>query len=168
MRLISGIVALVYFLVGVLIASNHHYFAHVNDLQQVISAILAVVLWPLALLGVDLHLGPTGTRARPARSGSSGGGSPDAPATHPGEAPARTPRGMSLCLRRRVHARPDSLRHAVAPSPLPVGSPLREPEPRGATRNVQGDLFTDDSRHQRPHPYRGDVPARQLNAVPRT
>ena len=43
-----------------LIASNHHYFAHVNDLQQVISAILAVVLWPLVLLGVDLHLGPNG------------------------------------------------------------------------------------------------------------
>jgi cell shape-determining protein MreD len=57
MRLISGIVTLVYLLVGVLIASDHHYFAHVNDLQQVISAVLAVALWPLILLGVDLHLG---------------------------------------------------------------------------------------------------------------
>ena len=56
MRLISGIVALVYLLVGVLIASNHHYFTNVNDLSEIVSAILAVVLWPLVLLGIDLHV----------------------------------------------------------------------------------------------------------------
>lgn len=67
MRIVSGIVALVYLLVGVLIASNKDYFVDVNTLEEVISAILAVVLWPLLLLGVDLHLGNGG-------NGRNGGG----------------------------------------------------------------------------------------------
>ena len=60
MRLISGIVTLVYFLIGVLDANNHDYFTNANGLKGVIAAILAVTLWPLVLLGVNLHLGNTG------------------------------------------------------------------------------------------------------------
>ncbi len=60
MRVIGGVVVLVYLLVGVLIANNHHYLANLSSLKEVISAILAVVLWPLVLVGVDLHLGKAG------------------------------------------------------------------------------------------------------------
>jgi hypothetical protein len=67
MKTVSGIVALVYLLVGVLIATNRDYFANVNTIEEAISAILAVVLWPLVLLGVDLHLGSGG-------DGRNGGG----------------------------------------------------------------------------------------------
>jgi hypothetical protein len=69
-RIVSGIVALVYLLVGVLIASNKDYFVNVNTLEEVISAILAVVLWPLLLLGVDLHLGNGGNDGNGGKTGA--------------------------------------------------------------------------------------------------
>jgi hypothetical protein len=34
----------------------HHYFAHVRRLKPIISAVLAIVLWPLVLLGINLHI----------------------------------------------------------------------------------------------------------------
>jgi hypothetical protein len=40
----------------VLLADNHHYFAHINSLQSAVSAALAILLWPLLLLGVNLHI----------------------------------------------------------------------------------------------------------------
>ena len=52
----SGIVSLVYLVVGVIIASSHHYFAHASTLKPLLSALLAIVLWPWLLLGVDLHI----------------------------------------------------------------------------------------------------------------
>jgi len=52
----SGIVSLVYVVVGVIVASSHHYFAHAGTLKPLLSALLAIVLWPLLLLGVDLHI----------------------------------------------------------------------------------------------------------------
>ena len=52
----SKIVTLVYLVVGVLVASSHHYFAHASTLKPVLSALLAVVLWPLLLLGISLHV----------------------------------------------------------------------------------------------------------------
>jgi hypothetical protein len=59
-RTIGGIVVLVYLLIGVLVANNHHYFANVHGLNGIVSAILAVILWPLILVGVDLHIGANG------------------------------------------------------------------------------------------------------------
>ncbi len=37
-------------------AASHHYLRHLNALRPIASAVLAVVLWPLVLLGVNLHL----------------------------------------------------------------------------------------------------------------
>jgi hypothetical protein len=47
---------LVYVGVGVAIAASHHYFQHVNGWRGVVSAIFAVFLWPLILLGINLHI----------------------------------------------------------------------------------------------------------------
>jgi len=47
---------LVYVGVGVAIAASHHYFRHVNGWRGVLSAIFAVFLWPLILLGINLHV----------------------------------------------------------------------------------------------------------------
>ncbi len=55
-RMRSKIVTLVYLVVGVLVAASHHYFAHASTLKPVLSALLAVVLWPLLLLGINLHI----------------------------------------------------------------------------------------------------------------
>ena len=51
------LVALIYLAVGIVVANDHNYLAHLNDTSQIISAVLAVVLWPVVLLGADLHIG---------------------------------------------------------------------------------------------------------------
>ena len=52
----SRIVGLVYVVIGVVVASSHHYFKHASTLKPLLSAVLAVVLWPLLLLGISLHV----------------------------------------------------------------------------------------------------------------
>jgi hypothetical protein len=52
----SGLVSLVYVVVGVFVASAHHYFTHAGTLKPLLSALLAIVLWPLLLLGINLHI----------------------------------------------------------------------------------------------------------------
>jgi hypothetical protein len=52
----SSFLGVVWIVVGVAIAANEHYFKKLDTIRLVISAILAVVLWPLLLLGIDLHI----------------------------------------------------------------------------------------------------------------
>ena len=50
------ILSIVYFVIGVVVAASNHYFAHLDALKPIASVVLAVLLWPLVLLGVSLHL----------------------------------------------------------------------------------------------------------------
>ena len=52
----SGLLSVVYLIVGVIVAASHHYFEHADTLRPIASAVLAVVLWPLLLLGINLHI----------------------------------------------------------------------------------------------------------------
>jgi len=52
----SGIGSLIYVVIGLIVASSHHYFTHVDKLKPLVSAVLAVALWPLLLLGISLHI----------------------------------------------------------------------------------------------------------------
>ena len=52
----SSLVSLVYLVVGLVVASSHAFVGNLNAVMPILSAVLAVVLWPLVLLGVDLHL----------------------------------------------------------------------------------------------------------------
>jgi len=52
----SGIGSLIYLVIGLIVASSHHYFAHADKLKPLLSAVLAVALWPLLLLGISLHI----------------------------------------------------------------------------------------------------------------
>jgi hypothetical protein len=52
----SGIGTIIYLIIGVVIAASHHYFTHASALKPIISALLAIALWPLLLLGVNLHV----------------------------------------------------------------------------------------------------------------
>jgi hypothetical protein len=46
----------VYVVIGVVVAAGHDYFVVGLDVNTTIySAVLAVLLWPLILLGVSLH-----------------------------------------------------------------------------------------------------------------
>jgi hypothetical protein len=51
-----SLLAVVYVGVGVAIAASHDYFQNVNGWRGVISAIFAIFLWPLVLLGINLHI----------------------------------------------------------------------------------------------------------------
>ena len=54
--ILRKVLFLVYVVIGVIVAAGHHYFAHLNGFKQIVSALLAVVLWPLILFGVSLHI----------------------------------------------------------------------------------------------------------------
>jgi hypothetical protein len=55
-RTLGVLLFVVYIIIGVVVASGHHYFEHLDSVKQIVSAVLAVLLWPLVLLGVNLHL----------------------------------------------------------------------------------------------------------------
>jgi hypothetical protein len=51
-----SLLGIVYLVVGVAVAASHHYFKHLDTIRAIGSAVLAVVLWPLLLIGIDLHI----------------------------------------------------------------------------------------------------------------
>jgi hypothetical protein len=56
MRGLRTILLLVYLVIGFVVAANRDYLDSLDSLREIISAILAVVLWPLVLLGVNLNI----------------------------------------------------------------------------------------------------------------
>ena len=55
MRL-KTLIGIAYLVVGLIVAANDNYLRELESVRQVVSALLAIVLWPLVLLGVDLHI----------------------------------------------------------------------------------------------------------------
>jgi hypothetical protein len=51
-----SIILLVYLVIGAIVAATHHYWSHLNTIKQIASALLATVLWPLVLIGINLHI----------------------------------------------------------------------------------------------------------------
>jgi hypothetical protein len=51
-----GIIGLIYLVVGLVVASNRDYLSGIGTLGEILSALLAIVLWPLLLLGVDVRI----------------------------------------------------------------------------------------------------------------
>ena len=52
----SGIAAAIYVVLGILVAVANNYFDHLSTFGRLISALLAVLLWPLLLLGLDIRI----------------------------------------------------------------------------------------------------------------
>jgi hypothetical protein len=52
-----GFLTLVYIIIGAFVAGANDYFERLGGFQAILSALLAILLWPLVLLGVDLHIG---------------------------------------------------------------------------------------------------------------
>jgi hypothetical protein len=52
----KSLIALAYLIVGLIVAANDNYLRELESVRQVVSALLAIILWPLVLLGVDLHI----------------------------------------------------------------------------------------------------------------
>lgn len=56
MRGLRTLILIVYLVIGVVVAANRNYLDSLDTVREVISAILAVGLWPLVLLGVNLNI----------------------------------------------------------------------------------------------------------------
>ncbi|MEA2272168.1 MAG: hypothetical protein QOI98_876 [Solirubrobacteraceae bacterium] len=54
--MLRNLFTLVYLAAGAVIANDHHYFAHLHGVKHIVSAVLAVCLWPLIVVGISLHL----------------------------------------------------------------------------------------------------------------
>jgi hypothetical protein len=51
-----SLLPVIWIVIGIIVAATHHFFDHVGTIGAIISAILAVVLWPLILLGVKIAI----------------------------------------------------------------------------------------------------------------
>ena len=52
----SRLLLLIWVIIGIVVAVQKHYLENFNSWRPVLSAILAILLWPLLLLGVNLHI----------------------------------------------------------------------------------------------------------------
>jgi hypothetical protein len=52
---VSWFVAL-YLIIGGIVAATHEYWSNLHTLKAIVSAVIATVLWPLILVGVNLHI----------------------------------------------------------------------------------------------------------------
>ena len=55
-RRFGGILFVVYIIIGVVVAAGRDYFENLDALKPIASAVLAVLLWPLVLFGINLQL----------------------------------------------------------------------------------------------------------------
>lgn len=46
----------VYLVLGLLVAASQNYFDHLSTLGRLLSAIIAVIIWPLLLFGIDVRI----------------------------------------------------------------------------------------------------------------
>jgi hypothetical protein len=51
-----SLLMVVYLVIGAIVATQHHFFSNLGTIKLVLSALLGLFLWPLILLGVNLHL----------------------------------------------------------------------------------------------------------------
>ena len=46
----------VYLVIGIIVAAANDYFDNVDTFKRLVSALIAVLIWPLILLGVDVRI----------------------------------------------------------------------------------------------------------------
>ncbi|HEV7806135.1 MAG TPA: hypothetical protein VGO80_09965 [Solirubrobacteraceae bacterium] len=51
----GGLLTIAYIIVGAFVAAANNYFAHVGTIKGIVSAILAILAWPLILIGIDIR-----------------------------------------------------------------------------------------------------------------
>jgi hypothetical protein len=56
MLLPTKLIGLIYVAIGIFLAASRNYLDNLESLKRVVSAILAILLWPLLLLGIDLRI----------------------------------------------------------------------------------------------------------------
>jgi len=52
----GGLLTVVYVVIGAFVAAANDYFDHVGDAEGVASAVIAILAWPLILIGIDIRI----------------------------------------------------------------------------------------------------------------
>jgi hypothetical protein len=50
------LLGLIYVAIGIFLAANKDYFENLDTVKRFVSALLAILLWPLLLFGINLHI----------------------------------------------------------------------------------------------------------------
>jgi hypothetical protein len=50
------LLGIIYVAVGIFVAASRDYLENLDTIKRALSALLAILLWPLLLLGIDLHI----------------------------------------------------------------------------------------------------------------
>lgn len=69
---IGGIIVGIYLVVGVVVAIAQGYFNNVGGFGDVVEIIVAIIIWPVVLFGVDINIG--GLENGAGNGGNGGGG----------------------------------------------------------------------------------------------
>jgi hypothetical protein len=56
MLLPRNLIGLIYLAIGIFVAASKDYLDNLETVKRVLSALLAILLWPLLLLGIDLRI----------------------------------------------------------------------------------------------------------------
>lgn len=51
-----SLIGIAYVIIGIIMAATHGYFAGFSSVSDVLSALLAIALWPALLFGANLHV----------------------------------------------------------------------------------------------------------------
>jgi hypothetical protein len=70
----GGVILLIYVVVGVIVAAMNDYFQGLGNITEILEAIVAVLAWPLILLGVDINFAGNGGGDGGNGGGGGGGG----------------------------------------------------------------------------------------------
>jgi hypothetical protein len=70
----GGVILLLYIVVGVIVAATNDYFQGLGNITNILEAIVAVLAWPLILLGVDINFAGDLNGGGGGGGGNGGGG----------------------------------------------------------------------------------------------
>ncbi len=51
-----SLLTIIYVVIGIFVASDNNYLKNLDSIERILSALLAILLWPLVLLDVNLHI----------------------------------------------------------------------------------------------------------------
>lgn len=51
-----GLITIAYIIIGAFVAAANNYFDQLGTIERIASAVIAILLWPLILLGVDIRI----------------------------------------------------------------------------------------------------------------
>jgi hypothetical protein len=52
----GGLLTIAYVVIGAFVAAANHYYDHLGSIERIASAVIAILLWPLILIGVDIRI----------------------------------------------------------------------------------------------------------------